>query len=83
MQYDYKCSACKEVFQRILKMNDRKIPESEPCPSCNETGTVCQTIINAPKLGFRTITKKPESGFNEVLRDIKAGNKGSTINIHD
>ena len=85
MLYSYRCKKCDHLFDKRLMMAERKQPESEPCPECGETGHVFQTLTSAPYFGdpVRMGRKKPAAGFNEVLRNIKKGNPGSTVKIHD
>jgi len=82
--YDYKCSQCEHTFTKSSSIADRKIPVESPCPECGQEGTISQ-LIGAPGIGdpHRMGRIKPPSGFNEVLRNIKKGNPGSTINIRD
>lgn len=85
MLYSYRCRKCEHVFDRTLRMANRKEPEGEPCPKCENVGDVYQTLTTAPNLGdaHRMGNIKPPDGFNEVMRNIKKGNPGSTINIRD
>lgn len=71
--YEYKCSECEHIFDRILKMDDRDIPNQEPCPDCKKEGTVDRHITTAPLLAYGPIDfrKKVPDGFKDVLRDIK------------
>jgi len=85
MIYSYRCKACDYRFDRSLRMDNRKDPESEPCPDCNMVGDVYQSITSAPTIGdaHRMGHIKPAAGFNEVLRTIKKGNPGSSIEVRD
>lgn len=82
--YTYKCSACSTVFERILRMADNKLPETEDCPECGSK-TVKQIVAGS----FRLTTpislgrQKPPSWFNERLRQIKKDHPGSNMNIRD
>ena len=82
MKYDYKCRECEHEWDRYLPMDDRKIPESEPCPSCGAEGSVYQ-VIGCP--GFISDSKstltRAGSGWQDVLKGIKkASGKSNTIN---
>jgi len=80
--YDFKCSECGHIFERSLKIKDRKTPESEPCPECGEmkvTSVILQAVQMADPCRIG-ITKIPQ-GFTDVLKQVKKGNKNSTINI--
>lgn len=37
-------------------------------------------VHGAPMIGHRTLTKKPDSGFRDVLKTIKKKHRGSKIN---
>lgn len=85
MLYDYKCSQCGHSFTKSSSIANRKIPVESPCPECGKDDTISQWIGAAPAIGdpHRMGRIKPPDGFNEVLRNIKKGNKGSTIKIRD
>jgi len=38
--YTFKCEKCEHTFEVVLKMNDNKKPLSEPCPECEEVGSI-------------------------------------------
>lgn len=82
--YEYRCDKCGCIFDKRLSIADRKSPESEPCPSCNETGHVLQYIGEPPPLhsgdGIANSAKVP-GYFKDVLRGIKKANRGSTIDV--
>lgn len=84
MIYQYRCRKCDHLFERVLKMSERLKPTMEPCPECGETGQVYQSIGATP-MGdpHRMGLIKPDSGFNQVLKNIKKGNPGSTVKIRD
>lgn len=70
--YNYKCYACEHEFTDMLKMDDRKKPEGEACPNCNELGKV-QQQITAPKIvsGVGSLMSKTDNGWKEVLSKVK------------
>ena len=37
-------------------------------------------VHGAPKIGYSTVTTKPDGGFKDVLKEIKKKHRGSTIN---
>lgn len=84
--YSYKCSACEKDFEKILSMDNRKQPESEPCPECGEQGTVYQTITGMPPLvdPAHIGRLKPPSEFRDKLKEIKSfyGRNGADIKIN-
>ena len=83
--YDYMCSKCNTVFERYLKMSDRKHPESEPCPTCNEM-SVQQTIaftslpMSATMESAKAIRKLNSSAFAEKMNQIHQNTPGSNMN---
>lgn len=77
--YTYLCQSCNHTFDRILKIDDRKIPESEECPECKAT-TVIQSVAafsmgDAVRLGFT----RPDQGFREVLQKVHERTAGSQL----
>jgi putative FmdB family regulatory protein len=80
--YNYKCEACNHEFEAALKIADRDLPITEPCPKCQVQGQVLKTISGAPSLGdpVRLGIRKMDNGFKEVLQKIHANNPGSNLN---
>lgn len=81
MIYEYRCDKCEHVFERMLKIDDRDNPKSEPCPNCGETGGV-QSCLSAPMIGgFNSFGgKKINRDFQQKLEGLKKAYPGSTIN---
>lgn len=81
--YSYKCSSCDHLFDEVHKMDDRKTPESKPCPACGAEGSVTQSI-GTP--GFISDSKstltRAGSGWQDVLKKVKSGS-GRNNTIHD
>ena len=79
--YTYKCTKCEHDFQSLLKIVDMHLPTTEPCPECQEQGTVIKTIGGAPPIGdmVRLGLKKHDDGFKEVLQRIGAANIHSNL----
>ena len=75
--YEYSCNKCEHKFDKKLSIDDRKIPESEPCPNCNEAECVQQSVGNSNPhtygLGYEA--KNNMGGFKEVLQKIDARSK--------
>lgn len=76
--YNYKCRKCDHEFSEMLKMDDRKKPTLEPCPSCNEQGddeTIVYQVIGTPKIvaGVGTNIGKSSQGWKDLLGRIKKG----------
>lgn len=73
--YDYRCSECNHVFEQMEKIDNRKNPEKQPCPNCQQMKVQFQ--IAAPAIGdaVRMGLTKPDAGFNEVMSKIKEKHK--------
>lgn len=70
--YEYSCSECEQLFEKIRKMSQMEEPLSEPCPLCGATGHITQQAT-AANFGdpIRMGLKKPDAGFGDVLKKIK------------
>lgn len=81
--YEYCCKSCDHKFTKVLKIDERKIPESEPCPSCQEK-SVSQYFSTAPGLGdpVRLGVTKVDKGFKEVLQHIHKNTAGSKLDTY-
>lgn len=75
--YEYRCSNCEHSFEELLKMSDRKIPETQPCPNCKQENTVQQLCSAAALVSPFAIDglKKPASDFRDRMQQIKEGHK--------
>lgn len=76
--YDYLCHGCGAEFNKRLSMDDRHVPEAEPCPSCE------QLEVKIRMMGFTLVSSAktnltPPSEFRTLMDGIKANNKGSTM----
>lgn len=82
--YDYQCKACGYIFEKKLLMKDNLLPESEECPKCNKK-EVKQYLGSMPEFvdPIRLGRKKPDSDFNDRLKQIKKNSPGSNFNIRD
>jgi putative FmdB family regulatory protein len=88
--YDYECKKCGNVFEKELKIADRKLPTESSCeqivlgqiqasPNCG--GEVTQ-LITAPGFAYDNIgPNKPDASFNDKLKEIKKAHYGSTLNV--
>jgi hypothetical protein len=58
---------------------NRKVPEGEPCPECNET--TVGLIIGSPAFGdpVRLGVRRVDDGFKEVLSKISERNYKSNL----
>ena len=56
-------------------MSNRKEPEQQPCPNCNNTECVEQTLTEAPKLvsDSKTAMRRAGSEWADRLKQIKKG----------
>ncbi len=80
--YEYGCSNCNTIFEKILKMSEMLNPISEPCPVCNSESTI-QQMATAAAIGdpIRLGIKRPDSGWGDVLSKVKAAHpKGNWNN---
>lgn len=82
--YDYYCTKCEKSFDKILKIDDRKLPTEESCPNCNGENSV-ELLIGSPKpmnpLRVDGLNK-PRSDFRERMQQIKKMS-GKSANIKD
>lgn len=77
--YVYMCE-CNHKFDKMLSISNRKQPESEPCPKCNEN-KVKQAITGVGSVLFEPSMYKPRGEFRELLQQIKKNNHGSTMDV--
>lgn len=80
--YDFSCSACSHSFEKILSVENRKRPESEPCPNCNSERTV-EFRIGSPAIvdPYRIGRKKTSGAFREKMEMIARNNPGHKMNL--
>ena len=69
--YDYECTYCGHVFESQRTIKNRKVPQNECCPSCQNAGLVklkvgSASIEDSMRLGI----KNPPGDVAERLRDI-------------
>lgn len=59
------------MFECKLPINDRIIPESEPCPSCSHQTIVKNSgTLSRIQYGIGAEAKNNYGGFSEVLKHI-------------
>lgn len=63
--YTYQCKNCSHQFDEIHAVDDRKLPESKPCPKCGES-TIQQIISGFVGVTYGDNLQTP-SWFNERL----------------
>lgn len=81
--YTYQCSHCQHIFERRHSINDRKIPEGEPCPNCQSLNTISQYIGSCNWLYLdpsQTGRQKPNEDWTSFLKMMKKNNPGSDFN---
>ena len=69
--YDYECTYCGHVFESQRTVKNRKVPQNECCPSCQNAGLVKLKVGSASYIdSIRLGIKKPPGDVAERLRDI-------------
>lgn len=78
--YEYQCRICQHYFTSKQTIDDRLVPETEPCPECGRQD-VQKILTGAPGLGdsVRLGLRKPDEGFKDVLRKIHDSTPGSVL----
>lgn len=73
--YKYQCKACNCVFEKRLSMDDRKKPESEPCPECGKLEVLQYIEVNQSTIhsgeGLPNSSLKLSPEFKQVMSTIK------------
>lgn len=79
--YNYMCKGCEHEFTEMHKMDDRKIPEEQPCPECGEQKVVMK--IGAAKIVHEAGSRlKVDDGWREVQAKMKDTYKINNIKVH-
>lgn len=79
--YNYMCKTCEHEFTELLKMDDRKIPEEQPCPECGAS-EVSQKI-GVVKVVHETGSRlRVDDGWREVQSKMKDTYKINNIKVH-
>ena len=68
--YEYKCSSCSEIFER-LELSIREIPTSQ-CPMCGGAGT---RLISAPSIVYEVFNERATHrlpDWNQKMAQAKA-----------
>lgn len=81
--YEFKCEKCGTTFDRFLSVANRKEPIESPCEKCGVIGGI-SSVMGMPPIAdpVRMGHIKPSEGFRDLLRNIKARNPGSTLDIN-
>ena len=71
--YEYECEKCSHSFSAILKIDNRKEPTLNPCPSCKETQCIQSVMSAAALVSPSSIDglRKPSSQFKERMSQIR------------
>jgi len=79
MNYEFKCNACGHIFEKNMKMDEKKqFMETQPCPNCGEIGQLASYFSKAP--GRLAEQLKPNIDFQKrVLEPMANAFPGSTI----
>lgn len=63
MNYDYHCAGCNSAFEENLRMDDRDLPLTRPCPNCGAfkvTRGVSAPFVNMD--GAKTLSQRARQG---------------------
>jgi putative FmdB family regulatory protein len=66
--YDFKCNECEVPFVKYLKIADRKIPETEPCPNCSKVAV--SQVVGSPAVYEAVRSASPPKEFTKVLEHM-------------
>jgi putative FmdB family regulatory protein len=72
--YNYKCDSCTHEFEAIKSMDERHLPETLPCPKCEQVTVMLQMAAPAICSSHRisgTASSKPQGDFVERMKQIK------------
>lgn len=78
--YNYKCENCGYEHEEMLKISERKKPETEPCSECNKLAV--KQLIQSPRIvtGVNIGQYQHSDDFNSKLKEInKKYGKHSTV----
>ncbi len=79
--YQYGCGGCGHVFDKFVRMDDRHVPNGEPCPSCNVIGGVYHQMTALTIVASAKTNLTPPSEFRTILDNIKKHNPRNTIDV--
>lgn len=82
--YNYACSECGTVENKLVSISKRDEPLASPCPTCGAVGTITRPV-QAPMTSYNgvgEIYSKTPDAFRDVLRMIKSNSgSGCTIDV--
>ncbi len=79
--YQYMCGGCSNSFDKLVRMDDRHVPTTEPCPSCGKTGDVYHQMTALNIVASAKTNLTPPSEFRTILDNIKKHNPRNTIDV--
>lgn len=78
--YNYKCSKCEHSWEEIRKIDNRRIPCENECPSCKEMNSVDIVIHASGFTDSHSLGRiKPPDDFRNFLKCIDKNNKNNTM----
>lgn len=83
--YSYQCSKCEHDFEKILRIDDRKVPTEEQCPQCHAEHTVSLCLVAPSLMNPLRVDGlvKPPSQFRERMQQIKGNLRTSRHTLKD
>lgn len=74
MRYEYVCSECEHIFEKILPVARMNEPKEAACPNCQAEGTIDRYISAGATFGYNDNKYKGDSTFQKyVLGKIQEG----------
>lgn len=75
MNYDYHCQSCDTQWEQSVRLADRDLPTTQPCPHCGTEGAVVRCLA-APSVsydggGVVSVVRRAGNGWNDVLNKVK------------
>lgn len=77
--YEYSCSNCDYIFDKLCKIADRDEPCKDSCIKCG--GEIKRVIITAPSIGdvVSLGIKQPDDTWKEYIKNVDKKNPGNKI----
>ena len=82
--YEYQCELCECLFERQLKIAQRDIPLSEPCPICSGIDAIKQVHTKGIGIGdpVRLGHIKPPQDWQRFINRLSRANPGSQFTTY-
>lgn len=74
--YCYQCQRCGYSMERVLRIDNRNDPISEPCPECSKEEV---KMVIKPVLFNADALPKLSNDYKYLMRSIKKANRGSNM----